>query len=82
MRKHVLSILRQRLWDLILPCQDLLVKFGSLGILERKTSTEHGIENDARTPDIHHDSLITILALNHLWSSIARRPTGGLQSLL
>lgn len=80
--QHVLSIFGERFGHFVLSRQDLLVQFGSLWILEGQTATEHGIEYDPATPNIHHNRLVSVLPFDHLRGSVAGRSTGSLQPLI
>ena len=59
-----------------------MIEFGSFRILKGKTATQHGIQDNATTPNINHNSLIPIFALNHFRGSITRRSTSSLKFLI
>ena len=73
--KNVLRILRKCFWDLVLPRQYLLVKFGSFRVFKGQATTEHSIQDNPTAPYIHHNGLISIFAFDHFRRSVARRPT-------
>ena len=80
--KHVLGVLGERLGDLVLAGEDLLVELGGLGVFEGQAAAEHRVEDDAAAPDVHHDGLVAVLALDHLGRGVAGRPAGSLEALL
>ncbi len=82
MSQHILRIFRERLRYLVLPSQYLLVQLGGLWILKGQTSTQHRVEYYSTAPNINHNGLIAILALDHFGGSIARRPACRLEPLI
>ena len=69
-------------WDIVLSIENFSVQFGSIFILERKETTDHGKKNHSGTPDVDHQRLVGMFSLDHLGSGIARRSTGGSKSFL
>ncbi len=67
-------------WSFIIACQNFLIKFSSVLVLKRQASTNHGIQNNPRTPNINHQRFIWSFTLNHFRSRIARRSTSRFKS--
>lgn len=64
---------------MILTSQNLAIQLRRIFILEGKKATHHSKQNNPSTPNINHQRLVRILALDHLGSSVAGRPTSGPQ---
>lgn len=58
-------------WDAVLSIQNLSIQFGGIFVLEGKEAADHGKEDDPCTPDIHHQRLVRMLALDHLGGCVA-----------
>ena len=72
--QHLLGISCQHFGLLVLPSHYLFVEFICVGVLERKVTAQHSIEDDSTWPNINVKTLITFSS-NHLRSSIARWST-------
>ena len=68
--------------DIVLSIENFSVQFGSIFILERKETTNHGKKNHSCAPDVDHQRLVGMFSLDHLGSGITRRSTGGSQPFL
>jgi len=62
-----------------LALQDFLVQLRSIGVFERKESTNQGEQNDPTTPGVNLSPNV-LLASDHLRGSITRTTAGRLQS--
>jgi hypothetical protein len=63
--QDVAAFIGDKFWDLIVSAQNLLIKLGSFRILKRQVSADHGVEYNARAPDIGLKAVIS-LSSNHL----------------
>ena len=72
---HVSGLIGQKVWQIIISVQNLLVEVRSFLILVGEISTEHGVEDYTTTPEVAHETVVP-LSSNHLWGCIARTTAG------
>jgi hypothetical protein len=51
--EHIDCCSGQPIWNFIVSSHDLLVEFRSNGIFEREVSTDHGVKDYSRAPDVY-----------------------------
>jgi hypothetical protein len=79
---QIFQWLRKTDCDIVLAIHNFLVQLHYiLAILKRQIPASHGKENNSCRPDIDSQSFVDLI-FEHLWCSIAGRPTGGLESLV
>ena len=76
---HVLALRAEELGQGVVGTHDLLVQIARLRILKGQVAANHGIEDDARRPNVGSEAVVP-LASDHFGRSIARRATSRLES--
>ena len=67
---QVLALTGEELGKRVVSTHDLLVEVARLRIFKRQITADHGVEDDARRPDVRLEAVIP-LSGDHLWRSVA-----------